>query len=70
MVNVGIDFSSQIGDDYSTSGVLVDPVLKFRLFRESAIAIAAGVFGLTMLAGVFPAFKAGRIPPVESIRAI
>ncbi|MEN8142743.1 MAG: FtsX-like permease family protein [Thermodesulfobacteriota bacterium] len=70
MVNVGIDFSSQIGDDYSTSGVLVDPVLKFRLFKESALAIAAGVFGLTMVAGIFPAFKAGRIAPVDSIRNI
>lgn len=70
MVRVGIDFSSQIGDDYSTSGVLVDPILKFRLFKESAIMIAVGVFGLTMLAGVFPAFKAGRVPPVDSIRTI
>lgn len=70
MVNVGLDFSSQIGEDYSTSGVLVDPVLKFRLFKESAIAIAVGGFGLTMLAGIFPAFKAGRIPPVDSIRSM
>ena len=50
--------------------VLVDPVLKFRLFKESAIAIGVGVFGLTMLAGIFPAFKAGRIPPVDSIRTL
>jgi ABC-type lipoprotein release transport system permease subunit len=70
MVRVGLDFSGQIGDDYSTSGVLVDPVLKFRLFKESAIAIGVGVFGLTMLAGVFPAFKAGRVPPVDSIRTL
>jgi ABC-type antimicrobial peptide transport system permease subunit len=70
MVRVGLDFSGQIGDDYSTSGVLIDPVLKFRLFRESAIAIGLGVFGLTMLAGVFPAFKAGRVPPVDSIRTL
>lgn len=70
MVRVGIDFSSQIGVDYSTSGVLVDPVLKFRLFRESAIAIGVGVFSLTMLAGIFPAIKAGRVPPVDSIRTI
>ena len=70
MVRVGIDFSSQIGDDYSTSRVLIDPVLKFRLFKESAIAIIAGVFSLTMLAGVFPAFKAGRVPPVDSIRTL
>ncbi len=70
MVNVGIDFSGQIGDDYSTSGVLVDPVMKFRLFRESALAIAAGVFSLTMIAGIYPAFKAGSTPPVDSIRNI
>jgi ABC-type lipoprotein release transport system permease subunit len=70
MVRVGIDFSSQIGDDYSTSGVLIDPVLKFRLFKESAIAIIVGVFSLTMLAGVFPAIKAGRVVPVDSIRTI
>jgi ABC-type lipoprotein release transport system permease subunit len=70
MVRVGLDFSSQIGDDYSTSGVLVDPVLKFRLFKESAVAIGVGVFSLTMLAGVFPAFKAGRVPPVDSIRTL
>jgi ABC-type lipoprotein release transport system permease subunit len=70
MVRVGIDLSSQIGVDYSTSGVLIDPVLKFRLFRESAIAIAAGVFGLTMLAGIYPAYKAGRVAPVDSIRTL
>jgi len=70
MVKIGIDFSSQIGVDYSTSGVLVDPVLKFRLFKESAIAIGLGVFSLTMLAGIFPAIKAGRVPPVESIRTL
>lgn len=70
MVQVGIDFSSQIGNDYSTSGVLVDPVLKFRLFKESAAAIGVGVFSLTMLAGIFPAIKAGRVPPVDSIRTL
>jgi len=70
MVKVGIDLSGQIGDDYSTSGVLVDPVLKFRLFKESAIAILTGVFGLTIVAGLFPAYRAGRITPVESIRTL
>lgn len=70
MVSTGIDLSGQIGDDYSTSGVLVDPVLRFRLFKESAIAILAGVFALTMLAGIFPAVRAGRMVVVESIRNV
>lgn len=68
MVQVGIDFSSQIGSDYSTSGVLIDPVMKFRLYRESVIGILAGILFLTMAAGIIPAFRAGRVPPLESVR--
>lgn len=68
MVRVGIDLSGQIGNDYSTSGVLVDPVLKFRLFKESVIGILGGIMLLTMLAGLFPAYRAGRVVPVESVR--
>jgi ABC-type lipoprotein release transport system permease subunit len=68
MVRVGLDLSGQIGNDYSTSGVLVDPLLKFRLFRESAIAILSGIMALTMLAGLYPAYRAGRVAPVESVK--
>ena len=68
MVRVGIDLSGQIGHDYSTSGVLVDPVLKFRLFKESVFAILGGIMLLTMLAGIFPAYRAGRVVPLESVR--
>jgi hypothetical protein len=68
MARIGIDFSSQIGEDYSAGGVLVDPVMKFRLYRESAMWIAGAVFSLTLLAGIFPAFKAGRTTPVENLK--
>jgi ABC-type lipoprotein release transport system permease subunit len=68
MATVGIDFSGQIGDDYSAGGVLVDPVMKFRLYRESALWIAGAVFFLTLAAGIFPAFKAGRTTPVENLK--
>jgi ABC-type lipoprotein release transport system permease subunit len=67
---IGIDFSGMIGDDYSASGVLIDPLLKIRLFKESAIAILSGVFILTFLSGLYPAWRAGRIPPVESIKEL
>lgn len=70
LYNIGIDFSGMIGDDYSASGVLIDPLLKIRLFKESAIAILSGVFTLTILSGLYPAWRAGRIPPVESIKAL
>ena len=68
MATVGIDFSSQIGEDYSAGGGLGDPVMKFRLYRESALWIAGAVFSLTILAGIFPAFKAGRTTPVENLK--
>jgi len=67
---VGIDFSAAIGQDYSAGGVLVDPVLRIRLYRESALAILAGVFTLTLLSGLYPAWRAGRVPPVESLKAL
>ena len=70
LYNYGIDLSGLIGDDYSASGVIVDPLLKIRLFRESIITILTGVFTLTILSGLYPAWRAGRMPPVESLKAL
>jgi putative ABC transport system permease protein len=66
----GIDFTGMIGSDYSASGVIIDPVMKIRLFRESAIGILTGLFTLTILSGIYPAWHAGRVPPVESLKEI
>ena len=37
---------------------------------DSIIAILVGVFSLTLLSGIYPAWRAGRTPPVESLKAI
>jgi len=52
------------------SGVLVDPIIRYRLYRESVTAILSAVFALTVLAGLYPAYRAGRIPPVENLKTI
>ena len=70
MYHHGIDFTGMIGNDYSASGVLIDPLVKIRLFKESSAAIMIGVFTLTILSGIYPAWRAGRVPPVESLKAI
>ena len=67
---VGLDFSGAIGEDYSAGGVLIDPLVKIRLYKESVVAILTGVFALTLLSGIYPAWRAGRIPPVESLKTI
>ncbi len=70
LYHVGLDFTGAIGDDYSAGGVLIDPIIRIRLYKESVIAILSGVFTLTLLSGIYPAWRAGRIPPVESLKAM
>ena len=70
LYHTGIDFSGAFGSDFSYGGVIVDPVFKARLFKESVVAILTGLFTLTLLAGLYPAWRAGRIPPVESLKTI
>ena len=70
MSRVGIDLSQFVGEDYSAGGVVVDPVMKMRLFKESGYAILASVFTLTMAASVYPAYRAGKVLPVETLKEI
>ena len=70
LYTTGIDFSGAFGDDFSYGGVLIDPVFKARLFNESIVAILAAVFTLAMCAGAYPAWRAGRVPPVDSLKTI
>ncbi len=70
LYHTGIDFSGSFGSDFSYGGVLVDPVFKARLFKESIMAILSGVFLLALLAGIYPAWRAGRVLPVESLKTI
>jgi ABC-type lipoprotein release transport system permease subunit len=68
MSRTGIDLSGFVQEGADVSGVLVDPTLKFRLYRESVVGILSGVFALTALAGLYPAWKAGRTNPVDALK--
>lgn len=70
MSETGIDLSRHVGEDYSAGGVLVDPVMKLRLFKESAVIILFTVFFLTIAASVYPAIRAGRVMPVDTLKEI
>ena len=70
MNQVGIDLAGVYGDDMDFGGVLIDTVMKIRLFKESVIAILLTLFSLALLSGAYPAWRAGRVPPVESLKII
>jgi ABC-type lipoprotein release transport system permease subunit len=70
LYTIGIDFSEMIGGDYTAGGVLIDPVMHIRLFTESALFILGGVFLLTVIAGLYPAWRAINTAPVESLKNI
>ncbi len=68
MSDVGIDLSGAYGDDMDFGGVLIDPVMKIRLFKESVVAILLGLFTLALASGAYPAWRAGRVPPIDSLK--
>ncbi|MDH5326978.1 MAG: FtsX-like permease family protein [Gammaproteobacteria bacterium] len=70
LATVGLDLSGALDGDYVAGGVLIDPLFKIRLFKESVIAILAAVFTLALVSGLYPAWRAGRVPPVESLKTI
>lgn len=62
---VGIDTSGLTGEDMGVAGVLVDPILRATIYWESMFTIGVVVFLLTVGAGLYPAWRAGRERPVE-----
>ena len=63
-------YAEQGMDTMDIGGVGFDPILPFGIFPESGVAIAGAIFLSTMLAGLYPAWKAGRVDPVESINLV
>lgn len=70
----GIDLSRAYAEQglgsFEISGVGMDPILRIGIFPENAAIIALTIVGATLLAGLYPAWKAGRVNPVESINLV
>ncbi len=66
----GIDFSGFIPEGYDVNGILLDPIMKIQLTPVLLVQMIVSLFVLTFIASLYPAFKAGKIPPVESIRTV
>lgn len=67
----GLDVSSYLGDAGSeVAGVGVSPILYVGIFGEHLVVIALAALGATLLAGLYPAWRAGRFDPVEAVRRV
>lgn len=67
----GIDMSAMVGQGGSEiAGVAVPSVMKVEIFPVNAVFIACAALAATLAAGIYPAWKAGRVAPVETIRLV
>jgi ABC-type lipoprotein release transport system permease subunit len=67
----GIDMTAMIGGEGAeVAGVAVSPVIRVGIFPEHVAWIAVAVFIATMLSGLYPAWRAGRVVPVETIKIV
>jgi ABC-type lipoprotein release transport system permease subunit len=67
----GIDVSGMLGEGSAEiAGVALAPMLYAAIRGENLLAIAGAALGATLLAGLYPAWRAGRVEPVDAIRLV
>ena len=71
LVNNPIDISAMTGgENMEVAGVGMPPYLYIGIFPENAALIGLFVVGATLAAGIYPAWRAGRVHPVEAINLV
>jgi ABC-type lipoprotein release transport system permease subunit len=67
----GIDISGQVGiEGGEIAGVAVPLVMRADIYLENLAVIVCAALLATLLSGIYPAWKAGHVVPVESIRLV
>ncbi len=69
LYTTGIDISTQIPIENSEiAGVALSTVMHAEIYPENVLIIAALALLATLLSGLYPAWNAGRVAPVQAIR--
>jgi len=67
---VGIDLAAMGVAGTEVAGVAMTDVMRVGIFPENAVMIASAAVLATLLSGLYPAWSAGRVVPVEAIRLV
>jgi ABC-type antimicrobial peptide transport system permease subunit len=71
LATTGLDAAALVGNGGGeVAGVALSTVIHVDIYPENALMIAAAVLLATLLSGIYPAWRAGRVVPVESIRLV
>jgi len=70
LVETGIDYSEMIGESFDVAGVSIDTMIKAEWDWFSMSLYAAIAVVLSVLATVYPAWKAGALRPVDAMHHV
>ena len=71
LASTGIDMSGLIAaDQMEVAGIGMPTVMQVGIYGESVMLIGASALAAILLSGVYPAWRAGRADPVETIRLV
>ncbi|MGD2134573.1 MAG: FtsX-like permease family protein [Gemmatimonadales bacterium] len=74
LASYGIDVSAMLGDMGQgipdVSGVAMPTTFRVGIYPEHLVFIVVAAFAATLLSGLYPAWKAGSVDPIETIRLV
>jgi ABC-type lipoprotein release transport system permease subunit len=70
LATAGLDMTEYVGENTEISGVVLEPVMRAAIYPENAAIIACLALLATLLSGLYPAWRAGRVVPVETIKLV
>jgi ABC-type lipoprotein release transport system permease subunit len=67
----GIDMSARVGNNkIEIAGATMAMVVRATVYPDHAVIIAVAIVGVTLLSGLYPAWRAARVQPVDAIKLV